>query len=187
MIIENKVYDGKILHQRFAYRYLGKNVCPSGDIIVFRGKMKVSESAMIDQEALVDKTSVYSSDAINFVWESPLLGQDPFGAVAYQRLFNTAIAEKLSLMINKQVVMQGDNIMVVENDTFLRASVSITHVLQNAALGHTGINISAGSRAPNDTYSTYFTDIEAVDFMHQIDQMFYRLNQDIFVATSKVR
>lgn len=174
-------YDGSLLHQRFAYRYFRDKVNALGDIIAFRGWLKVEADTMIDQEDLLSNDFIYAEDAINFLWEIPNL--DAFGAVAFQRLFNHEIAVILAKFIIKPIEINGDDIYVVDGG---KASVSIAHVKHGAALGHTAINIEAGDKAPDFAYSTQMTDEQATQFMQQVVELFYRMTQDIFVATTKV-
>ena len=126
-------YNGDLIHKRFAYEFLRKNVSPIGDLICFRGAMNVTTN-LIDQEDLLAKDYIYSNDAINFCWEIPNLC--PFGAVAFQRLFNTQIANILSVRyIQKPIELRGDDLIV--HDVFTgsdgkeqtkgKASVSITY------------------------------------------------------------
>ena len=67
-----------------------------------------------------------------------------------------------------------------------KCSVSITHTKSRVALGHTGINIKAGRRAPAFAYSTNLSDESATQFMKDVIDMFYGLNDDIFIATTKI-
>jgi hypothetical protein len=69
---------------------------------------------------------------------------------------------------------------------FGKCSVSITYSRDNVALGHTGINVNAGDKAPPFAYSTNLTDNQVKEFMLDVCEMFYNLNDDIFVATSKI-
>ena len=78
-----KVYDGLLIHKRFAYKYFRKTTLPIGNIVAFRAPMHVEADGMIDNEDILKNDFIYSEDAINFCWEIPNL--DPFGAVAYQR------------------------------------------------------------------------------------------------------
>ena len=51
MIIKDiKVYDGPLIHKRFAYNFFRKNTLPIGNIIAFRCPMDVEVGGMIDQE-----------------------------------------------------------------------------------------------------------------------------------------
>ncbi len=187
LLKDNMKYDGHLLHQRFGFKYFKETVESTGNIIAFRGEMEVLADAMIDQEDVLNNAFIYSDDALNFLWEIPLLGNSPFGAVAYQRLFNTLIANTLSeKYLKKPVKMKGDDIMVLDNNQYSKASVSITHVKDHAALGHTGINIIAGDRAPDYAYSTKLSDDAVIQFAHDVIEQFYALNKDIFVATAKV-
>ena len=193
MIIKDvPVYDGLLIHKRFAYNYFRKKTLPIGNIVSFRAPMNVLADGMIDSEDILQNDFIYSDDAVNFCWEIPNL--DPFGAVAWQRLFNTQIANIVSSMIKKPIEVDGDDLLVHDNfegsdgsqQNIGKCSVSITVSKNNVALGHTGININAGRKAPNFAYSTKLTDAQVDQFMKAVIDMFYALNDDIFIATTKV-
>jgi hypothetical protein len=192
MIIDQKIYDGNLIHSRFAYKYFKDRTLPIGNIVVFRAPMKVEAAGMIDTEDILNNDYIYSDDAINFCWEIPNL--DPFGAVAWQRLFNTQIANILgNTYLKAPIEVDGDDLIVhkehnqggIEQKKG-KCSVSITYSKNNVALGHTGINIAAGKKAPAFAYSTNLTDEQATAFMKNVIDVFYSLNDDIFIATSKV-
>ena len=193
MIIKNlKKYDGSLIHKRFAYEYFRKKTLPIGNIVAFRGEMDVTTN-LIDSEDLLNNDYIHSEDAINFCWEIPNL--DVFGAVAFQRLFNTYIANILSSKyLKKPIEVDGDDLMVHDefegSDGSLqkigKCSVSITYSKNNVTLGHTGINIDAGRKAPNFAYSTKLTDEQAEQFMKDVIDVFYAAVDDIFTATTKV-
>jgi hypothetical protein len=192
MIIDDiEVYDGNLLHNRFAYRYFRNKVLPIGNILAFRAPMLVEADGMIDEEDVLKNEFIYSDDAINFLWEIP--GLEAFGAVAYQRLFNTQLANILHKYIKAPIEMDGDDIIVHKEHEQHgivqpkgKCSVSITHNKNFAALGHTGINIKAGRRAPAHAYSTGLSDVDANSFMRDVVDMFYGLNDDMFIATTKI-
>lgn len=193
MIIKDiKVYDGPLIHKRFAYDYFRNKVLPTGNIIAFRCPMDVSIDGMIDQEDVLQGDYIYSDDAVNFCWEIPYL--DKFGAVAFQRLFNTQIANILSGLINKPIEVDGDDLMVHDefegNDGKLQAvgkcSVSITYSKDNVAIGHTGINVNAGRKAPAFAYSTKLDEEQTEEFMTKVIDTFYGMVDDIFIATTKI-
>jgi hypothetical protein len=192
MIINQKVYDGKLLHSRFAYTFFRDKTLPIGNIVAFRAPMHVEAEGMIDSEDVLNNDYIYSQDAINFLWEIPNL--DAFGAVAYQRLLNTQIANILSTQYLKAPIeVDGDDLIVHREhtqggitQTKGKCSVSITYTKNNVALGHTGINITAGKKAPAFAYSTNLTDDQATQFMNTVIELFYTMNDDIFIATSKV-
>ena len=194
MIIEDiKVYDGPLIHKRFAYDYFRNNTLPIGNIIAFKCPMDVNVSGMIDQEDVLQNDYIASDDAINFCWEIPNL--DKFGAVAYQRLLNTQIANILSTnYINKPIEVDGDDLMVHDEFTGSdgklqevgKCSVSITYSKDNVAIGHTGININAGRKAPSFAYSTKLNDDEAKKFMQDVIDTFYTMVDDMFIATTKI-
>jgi hypothetical protein len=193
MIISDiKSYDGMLLHNRFAYKFFKNKVLPIGNIIAFRGLAKVETEGLIDQEDSLNKDFIYSDDMIHFLYEMPLI-KESFGAVAYQRLFNSNIASILAKYIDAPIEVDGDDLMVVKEFTKNKitqnkgkCSVSIVHVKNGAALGHTGINISAGDRAPAFAYSTNLTDDQCKDFMTKVIEHFYNMNDDIFIATTKI-
>lgn len=191
MIIEHPIYNGDLIHSRFAYRFFKKEVSPYGNIVSFRAPMFVSDN-LIDLEDSLSKDYIYSDDAVNFCWEIPNLC--PIGAVAFQRLLNTAIANILCRIIQKPIQMRGDDLMV--KDTFIgsdkkerqigKVSVSITYSKENIAIGHTGINIKAGNKAPGFAYSSGLSDEEVEQFILAVESYFYTEIKDIQVATTKV-
>ena len=93
MIIEQDIYDGSLIHNRFAYEYFRKDVSPVGNIVAFRAPMEVKDN-LIDLEDTLTDDFISSKDAINFCWEIP--NMCPLGAVSFQRLFNTAVAQIIS-------------------------------------------------------------------------------------------
>ena len=192
MIIEQKTYDGNLIHQRFAYSYFRDRTLPIGNIVAFRAPMLVETDGMIDEEDIINGEFIYSDDAINFCWEIP--GLDPLGAVAHQRLFNTQLANILSSKyINAPIEMDGDD-LIVHNEheqhgiiqSKGKCSVSIVYSKDNVALGHTGINIEAGRKAPGFAYSTKLTNEQSIEFMTDVIDMFYGMNDDMFIATTKI-
>jgi hypothetical protein len=153
--------------------------------------MLVEADGMIDHEDVLKNDFIYSDDAINFCWEIP--GLDSFGAVAWQRLFNTSLANILQPMIQAPIEVDGDDLIVHKEFTRGgivqpkgKCSVSITYTKDGAALGHTGINVSAGDRAPAFAYSTSLTDEQIKTFQDTVVEMFYAMNDDMFLATTKI-
>jgi len=194
MIINDiECYDGALLHDRFAYKFFREKTLPIGNIIAFRSPMIVEADGMIDTEDILKNEFIYSDDAINFLWEIPCLS-DPFGAVAYQRLLNTQIANVLSsrFLNNAPIEVDGDDLIVHQDHEQNgvsqpkgKCSVSITYVKSGVTLGHTGINITAGDRAPDHAFSTNLNNMQVGQFMREIIDMFYHINDDMFLATTK--
>ena len=191
MLIDQGVYDGKLIHERFAYKFFRKDVSPYGNIVAFRAPMYV-EDALIDLEDTLSNDYIHSQDAINFCWEIP--GLCPLGAVAFQRLFNTAIANILASSINKSIVVEGDDLLVQDEftgsdnkvQTSGKVSVSITYSKDNVTLGHTGINIIAGDKAPGFAYSSNLTDEQVNYFIESAINYFNSEVKDEFIATTKI-
>lgn len=182
MVIKQDIYDGQLLRSRFAYEHFRKNVSPTGDIVTFIAPMDVKEH-LIDLEDTLSNDYIWSDLAFNFCWEIP--GLCPFGAVAFQRLFNVNVSSILQKYLHayQQIVVDGDDVLVDGK----KASVSITYVKNDAALGHLGINIIAGTKAPSFAYSTELTDPEHQKaFIEEVETCFYEMTRDIFVATTKV-
>jgi len=153
--------------------------------------MLVEADGMIDYEDVLKNDFIYSDDAIHFCWEIP--GLDSFGAVAWQRLFNTSLANILQPMIQAPIEVDGDDLIVHKEFTRGgivqpkgKCSVSITYTKDGAALGHTGINVRAGDRAPAFAYSTNLTDEQIKTFQDTVVEMFYAMNDDMFLATTKI-
>lgn len=191
MITETPLYDGSLLHNRFAYQYFREKTLPIGNIIAFRAPMEVEADGMIDTEDIIKGEFIYSKDAINFLWEIPML-DNPVGAVAFQRLFNSQIANELHKIIGAPIELDGDDIIIHKEHSGGgivqqkgKASVSITYCKNYAALGHTGINIDAGNKAPAHAFSTNLSDDEAQHFMGEVIASFYALADDLFIASSK--
>ena len=190
IINDQKIYDGSFIHKRFAYKYFRDKTLPIGNIVSFVAPVEVTLN-LIDLEDSLEKDYIYSESMINFCWEIPNL--DPFGAVCFQRLFNTSIANILYKEINKPIEMKGDDIIIhADHDqggvhqTKGKASVSITYSKDNVAIGHTGININAGKKAPAFAYSTNLSPEQAVKFQNTVHHQFYTMVDNIFIATSKV-
>tara|TARA_R110000751_G_scaffold298554_1_gene408634 strand:- start:197 stop:667 length:471 start_codon:yes stop_codon:yes gene_type:complete len=154
--------------------------------------MLVEAEGMIDNEDLINNDFIYSDSAINFVWEIP--GLNSFGAVAWQRLFNTQIANILSTRyLNAPIEVDGDDLMVhkeFEQHGIIQSkgkcSVSITYSKDNVAIGHTAINIVAGKKAPAFAYSTHLDEDQQQGFMKDVIDTFYAMNDDMFIATTKL-
>jgi hypothetical protein len=104
------------------------------------------------------------------------------------------IGVTLAKFTNLSISLNGDDLMI--NNKFIgsdrqerdqgKASVSIAYSKNNVALGHTGINIRAGSNAPGFAYSTNLNENQSGEFMKAVINLFYTEVNDIFVATSKV-
>jgi hypothetical protein len=193
MIVSDiELYDGNLIHGRFAYKFFRNKTLPIGNILAFRAPMLVEAEGMIDNEDLINNDFIYSDSAINFVWEIP--GLNSFGAVAWQRLFNTQIANILSTQyLNAPIEVDGDDLMVhkeFEQHGIIQAkgkcSVSITYSKDNVAIGHTAINIVAGKRAPAFAYSTHLSEDQQQGFMKDVIDVFYAMNDDMFIATTKL-
>ena len=191
MIIDQQVYNGDLIHDRFAYKFFRKEVSPYGNIVAFRAPMYVSDN-LIDLEDTLANDYIFSEDAINFCWEIPNLC--PLGAVAFQRLFNTTVAGMLGQLIQKPINMDGDDIMV--SDEFIgsdskkrsegKVSVSITYSKEDIALGHTGINVQAGKKAPGFAYSSNLNDNQIEAFMDAVIKAFEMEVKDQWIATTKI-
>ena len=186
------LYDGNLIHSRFAYKYFRKKTLPIGNIVAFRAPMKVETEGMIDNEDLLNNDFIYSDDAINFCWELPNLC--PLGAVFFQRLLNTQIANLLSTKyLQAPIEVDGDDLIVhkeFEQNGIIqpkgKCSVSITYSKDNVAIGHTAINVTAGRNAPVFAYSTNLTDEQVEDFMKTMIDTYYSMVDDAFIATTKL-
>ena len=91
-------------------------------------------------------------------------------------------------------MVDGDDLMVqdefIGNDDKIRTegkvSVSITYSKENVALGHTGINIKAGAKAPPFAYSSNLNDEQVEKFMTSVVEYFNAEVLDQFIATTKI-
>lgn len=177
-------YDGAILHDLFAYKFFKDKVTAIGNIITFRAPMEVTTN-LIDLEDSINKDYIYSDDAINICIEIPHLCLT--GGIAFQRLYNTNLANILHKYISKNIIVDGDDILVEPTqESKNKCSVSIAGWKNNHVLIHTAINIDAGKKAPTFAYSTELTDEQANEFMQECINLFYSLAHDIHIASRKV-
>jgi len=190
IITDQKIYNGDFIHKRFAYKYFRDRTLPIGNIVSFVAPVEVTIN-LIDLEDSLENDYIYSDSMVNFCWEIPNL--DPMGAVCFQRLFNTSIANILYKIINKPIEMKGDDIMVHAEFTQGgivqqkgKASVSITYSKDGIAIGHTGVNVTAGKKAPAFAYSTNLTPEQTQQFQKAVIDQFYSMVDNIFIATTKI-
>jgi len=184
IITDQTIYDGPFIHSRFAYKYFREKVSPTGNIVAFIAPAKV-DTGLIDLEDALSMDYIRSTKMINFCWEVPCI-HDGFGAVAFQRLLNSGIANILHKYINKPIMIDGDDIMVQDDKDTKKASVSIAYCNHEVAIGHTGINIDAGPEAPSFAYSTMLDENKASSFINEVINYFNWMTRDMFVASSKI-
>lgn len=177
-------YSGKIIHERFAYKFFKKEVSREGNIIAFIAPMTVTTN-LIDLEDSMNNDYIFSDSAINFIIEIP--DMNLFGGVCFQRLFNAQLGSLLcTKYLKTNGYVKGDDMMVLVDEVPKKASVSIAANIDNTVLIHTGVNINAGTKAPDFAYSTNLTEEQAGEFMQDSINIFYNMIHDIYVATSKV-
>ena len=177
-------YCGKALHERLAYKLYKKEVNPLGNIISFIAPMTVIEN-LIDLEDSLNKDYIYSDSAMNFLMEIP--GKDLWGGILFQRLLNAQVGSLLcEKYLQTEGYVDGDDIMIKRGDEHKKASVSIAAEKNGAVLIHLGININAGSKAPQFAFSTNLSDDKAIEFMKDVEGIFYSILQSVWVATTKV-
>jgi hypothetical protein len=184
-------YNGSIIHSRFAYKFFRDKTHPVGNIVTFVAPAIVETEFMIDLEDVISKDFIYSENMIHFCFELPTTNL--WGGVAFQRLFNSIIGDVLAGVINKPVEVDGDDIFIREDFVNRgiahvrgKSSVSIVAEKQGAILGHTGINITAGDKAPTFAYSTNMNPAQVEAFQMKCIEVFYQTAHSIFIATTKV-
>jgi hypothetical protein len=178
-------YDGAVLKSRFAYKFLRKEVSKLGNIIAFVAPMVVTDN-LVDLEDALAKDFIYSDNAISFIMELP--GYSIEAGICFQRLYNTALGSLLTdKYIHNPIHVDGDDIMVlVEDGSEKKASVSIAKADNGAVLIHTGINIEAGDRAPSFAFSTKLGLEETNSFIEEAIGIFNHMTKDIFIASTKL-
>jgi len=183
----NLDYDGSLIHSRFGYNYFKDNFNPLGVILATRGKMDVTEN-LIDLEDKNNNDYIYSDDALNFCWEIP--NMNAIGAVFFQRLFAQSVGNLIGSGVfgKYQVDVRGDDIMIKlpGMEEYGKASVSITKVTDGVALGHLGLNIKAGPKAPSFAFSLFLNDNDVALLANKIRDLFEDILKDCFIATTKV-
>lgn len=192
MIINDQtVYNGAFIHERFAYKYFRDKTLPIGNIVSFIAPAKVETAFMVDVEDRLANDFIYSEKMVHFCYELPLANL--WGGVAFQRLYNTMLGDLIADICKIPVEIEGDDIFVRKEFSAGgviiargKASVSIVTERQGAIVGHTGINIVAGDKAPSFAYSTNMTPEQALDFQRKAIEVFYQTVNSVFIATSKV-
>ena len=179
------LYGGVQIHDRFAYKFFKKEVNPFGNIVSFIAPMEVTAN-LIDLEDSLNKDYIYSDLAMNFIMEIP--NKNIWGGVLFQRLLNAQVGSLLcSKYLQTAGYVDGDDIMVqVSESEAKKASVSIAAEKNGAVLIHLGININAGERAPEFAFSTNLSEDVALQFMADVESIFYSILKDVFVATTKI-
>tara|TARA_R110000744_G_scaffold10369_4_gene32309 strand:- start:17868 stop:18458 length:591 start_codon:yes stop_codon:yes gene_type:complete len=189
-IKEGDVYYGDVIHQPFAYKQYGKLMNPTGNVFVWRAPMHVDVDNMIDLEDVIQEDNIRSKDAINIIWE--VYNMDPVGSVAFQRLFNTLISGAIKAWRGDDsiVFMQGDDIMSkasIYDTTNEKLSVSITYCDNGTTIGHTGLNIKAGKKAPSFAGNIGVMDDDDIENLGcEISRIFYELLHDLNVSSRKI-
>lgn len=175
-------YDGSIFKSKFAYRFLGSKMQPLGNIISFIAPAIVSGTT--------SENNFKSDNMVNFLMEIPNV--DIWGAVVFQRLYNSIIANILSDSMNCQAEVEDGNIFlrkeVTRNGVILsRGVVSMTNVSvrQDSALIYTGINLIASPNAPAWQYSTSLNPHDARRLQVCGEEAFGQTIGSIFYATCK--
>lgn len=185
-------YDGSLIHNRFGYRLFRKDYDPLGVVYLSRGNMNVKDN-LIDLEDKLSDDFIYSDDALSICWEIP--NMNPIGAVFFQRLFVQEIANlfRTDTFGLYDVSVEGDDLMLRKrgmgensSEVWGKASVSITKVTDGVALGHIGINISAGPKAPSFAFSLFLDDDLTTMLAYAIYDIFHEILRDCFCATTKV-
>ncbi len=178
------IYGGCQIHQRFSYKFFKKDVNPLGNIVSFIAPMEVTAN-LIDLEDSLNKDFIYSDSAMNFIMEIP--NQKIWGGVLFQRLLNAQVGSLLcSKYLQTEGYVDGDDIMVKWGDEHKKASVSIAAEKNGAVLIHLGINIDAGPKAPLFAFSTHLAQDVALEFMKEVEGIFYSILSDVFTATTKI-
>ena len=54
IVTDIKLYDGDVIHHRFAYKFFRNRTLPIGNLIAFRAPMKVEADGMIDLEEAIN-------------------------------------------------------------------------------------------------------------------------------------
>ena len=86
IVTDINVYDGALIHDRFAYKYFRNKTLPIGNILAFRAPMLVEADGMIDLEDTLKNDYIYSDDAIKIDREIPTLEINGAVAVTYTHL-----------------------------------------------------------------------------------------------------
>ena len=148
---------------------------------------------LLDEEDSLSRDFIFSESMVHFLWQTDLI-RDGVGAVAFQRLFNTQIANILHRFIDAPIEVRGDDLIckkehkqggIIQHEG--KCSVSITYCKDQTTLGHLGINKIAGKSAPAFAFSTNLTEDQTIHFMQEVIDCYYFLMDNLYIASIKVQ
>ena len=179
LFIENEI---KYIGSQLAPHWIYKNFKIQGDAIVaFVGECEVKLTEMVDIEDVINNEPIYSKYMLSFITEQ--FNVELVEGVFRQRLLVTCIKEALERR-GFFVRRNGDDLFV--NDKKL--SVSIATKSMTSVLIHTGLNIlSDGAPIPVSGLGSDLGIEDIKDFAQEIMQKYTDENEDIILASTKVR
>jgi len=164
IVDEEGVYDCRLITQQFAYKILGDQVSPLGDIFCFNaptriGPLNIEESIVLAGE--IPNTNM-------------------FGAVCFQRLYATQIGSLLSLMTGKDYYVDDSSLFTED----LQVSLAISNQVKDSVVFHMIFPIIMYKNA--ERFSKLdLSESLTKEFKHNTIESFKYMLQTIFVETRR--
>jgi hypothetical protein len=116
VITENGIYRCGLLTQQFAYKLLGENVSPLGNVFCFKAPCVLGQ--------------LHIEDSLILVGELPNCNM--FGASCFQRLYASQLGTFLSELLGKSFYIHENSIFVEEQ----QVSISILNQIKDSVVFH---------------------------------------------------
>lgn len=160
---EQGVYDCRLITQQFAYKILGDQVSPLGNIFCFDVPVQIGP-------LFIDEALVLAGELPN---------TNMFGAVCFQRLYATQLGSLLSVLTGKDYYVDDSSLFI----DIQQASLAISNKIKDSVVFHMMFPLSMS------TNSERFSKLELVDllsdFKHNAIESFKYMTKTIFVETCR--
>lgn len=184
-------YDGKLLGERFAYRYFQDKTLAIGNIVGFRAPVEIDKSRIYDMALASSVDSLSMEDAVNFCWEVPYI-RDMYSAAAFSRLLNSGIASLLSASLGAPSEVDGSAVWILKGheqggapQTKGRPLVSFFTMASGHGVGYIGLCNRGGRKTPAYMFDCSFDQEAIVNMCKEIIRAFYHLAQGLHVDAAK--
>ena len=175
MIVTQQVYDGSILDRRFGYRFAKDQISPYGEVIIFVAPIQ---------------TNTQIKSAINICYQLPT--GDLWGGIAFQRLYHASLGDIIANIEQAPVEIFEDAIIINKEFTqngiqHLRGRVNLATIrlISGGVVGHVGIVLETGDKAPAPLYAMQFDNNGINTFVKEAEDRFHQLVKSIYIATEK--
>lgn len=159
---EEGFYDCKLLQQRFAYKVIGDQVSPIGDIFNFIAPIKIGPLKL--------------NKALVLVGELP--NNNLFGAACFIRLFCTQLGSLITALSGKDSYLSGDCLFVDDK----QISFTMLNEIKDSVIFHVIIMVESEHEQIS---SLPLNEEQTTQFQTNSTNCFNFLAKDIFVQTRR--